>query len=150
MSATETSVPTVSNAITIAENVLTRTSEVIKEVSEANGGRVSADLEVFTVEESVVLRKALDSGSSDIEVVVIEHVQAKDAVGGFLTESHTRTYKNADGKGYVNTSITVAVAPEFSGVEVNMAGIERSIAVLCEGYVRSLEVLYSPLSTARI
>lgn len=149
MSATETSVPTVSNAITIAEDVLTRTAEVVKKLSPETGGRVSDDLEVFTVENSVILRKQASVDSSDIEIFVHEEPRAEVAMGGFFTESFTRTFKNDEGKAFVDTIIHVHLAPENSGIEVNTAGIERSLQVLCEGYVRSLEVLYAPRS-ARI
>lgn len=144
MSASQSSVPNVPSAIAIAENVLTRTAQVIKSLSPGTDGRLSDDLEVFIIDTSVVLRREARVDSSDVEVIIAEVPQAQGAVGGFFTESATRTFRNQEGKAYVETIITVAVAPDASGVNVNTAGIKRSLEVLCEGYVRSLEVLYAP------
>lgn len=129
----------IDEVLEISEDILNRTASVIKKLSPNSKGRISSNIEVFPVENSVVLRKKNIEGSSDVEIIVIEHPEAINAIGGFSTESVTKTFKNKKGDGFIETSIIVHLAPES---DINMIGLERSLQVLCEGYVRSLEALY--------
>lgn len=105
-------------------------------------------LTVFTDDENneVWLQKTDNSGSYlRAEFPIVDQ---DFNFGGFTADMHSRTLRDASGKGYIDSTITIAISKMALNVNtVNIDGIERAIKVLTEGYIRSLEVLYRPSSS---
>lgn len=129
----------ITDAIKNTEGTFAKAIDVIQSLDLTDNG-----LTVFTDDENheVWLMKEGNSGSYlRTEFTIVKH---DFNFGGFTADMHSRTLKDTSGKGYIDSTITIAISDvAVNEGTVNIVGIKRAVEVLTEGYIRSLEVLYN-------